>query len=131
MPRISICNSFQLNNKAMSSTIRTLLAGDLSTISGPDDIASAVAQKLRGHFSLADDPPDEASVALEYDESSNPYDNYQLAASRAIPQKKTETAGVSLPGSERRAGRATFKKHSNPPLSRSQLDRELGAGNGS
>ena len=76
IPRINICNSFQLNNKAMSSTIRTLLAGDFSAVSRPDDIANAVASKLRTHFSLADDQASEVSMTIEQADSTNPYDNY-------------------------------------------------------
>ena len=58
IPKVPICNSFQLNNRAMGNTIRTLLAGDFSTIYKPEDISSAVAQKLRGHFGASNDQLD-------------------------------------------------------------------------
>ena len=125
IPKINICNSFQLNNKAMSSTIRTLLNGDFSTIAKPGDISNAVAQKLRGHFGLPDSQLNDLSVTLEHGGSPSPYDNYQLGMSRAIPQKETETVGLSNPDFERRRGQATFKQHSNLSAYQGNWNQEL------
>ena len=51
----------------MSNTIRTLLNGDFSTISRPDDISNAVAQKLRGHFGMLEDSLNEPIASLTVD----------------------------------------------------------------
>ena len=73
IPKIEICNSFQLNKKAMSNTIHTLLQGDTQSIAKPDDISDVVAQRLRGHFSIGDNYSE-----MNNDESYSPYDNYQM-----------------------------------------------------
>ena len=74
IPKIEICNSFQLNKKAMSNTIHTLLRGDTQNISKPDDISEVVAEKLKGHFGIGDSQSD-----MTKQETSNPYDNYQMS----------------------------------------------------
>ena len=104
----------------MGNTIRTLLNGDLATISKPEDISVAVAQRLRGHFGVPEEQHDSLNVPsvemVQEDDSASPYDNYQLGATRTIPQKKAETVSFLQPGSERRRGQATFKKHPGPPF---------------
>ena len=76
IPKIEICNSFQLNRKAMSNTIHTLLQGDTQNISRPDDLSEVVAERLRDHFNIGDNYSE-----MTREESSNPYNNYQMTGS--------------------------------------------------
>ena len=46
----------------MGNTIRTLLGGDFSTVSRPEHISAAVAQRLRGHFGVPDEQMDDLNV---------------------------------------------------------------------
>ena len=76
IPKIEICNSFQLNRKAMSNTIHTLLQGDTKNISKPDDVSEIVAERLRDHFNIGDNYSE-----MTKEESTNPYNNYQMTSS--------------------------------------------------
>ena len=50
--KIRECNSFQMSNKAASQTIRTLMQNDLNKVERPENLESALAQKLQKHLTV-------------------------------------------------------------------------------
>lgn len=59
---INVCNSFQMSSKAVGNTIRTLMQGELEDVTEPEQLETAIAQKLQRHFTKTG-PVDVARVS--------------------------------------------------------------------